>query len=157
MHTREYGSVYCFIHFYKRKLNLHLLRITFFVECLKLRLELRTAKSIFETDNIPIVSQKDPLTAKIIRNAHLANKDGPGVVHNIAKTTQAISVRSMGLRIARVNNLSKNNLSRRLFSLNQKTMLIRKGEKIFYIFTYVIIFWVLSLYHFPFGSGQPYF
>lgn len=127
------------------------------MECLKLRLELRTAKSIFETDNIPIVSQKDPLTAKIIRNAHLANKDGPGVVHNIAKTTQAISVRSMGLRIARVNNLSKNNLSRRLFSLNQKTMLIRKGEKIFYIFTYVIIFWVLSLYHFPFGSGQPYF
>ena len=47
------------------------------VECFKLRLVHRTAKSIFGTDNIPMVSQKDPLTAKIIRNAHLANKDGP--------------------------------------------------------------------------------
>ena len=59
------------------------------VECLKLRLDHRTAKNIFRTSNIPVISQKDPLTAKIIRNAHLANKDGPGIVHNLAKTTKA--------------------------------------------------------------------
>ena len=43
------------------------------VKCLRLRLEHRTAKSIFGTDNIPMISPKDPLTAKIIRNAHLVH------------------------------------------------------------------------------------
>ena len=63
------------------------------VECLRLRLEYGTAKGIFGTDNIPMISSKDPLTAKIIRNAHLVNRHGPGVIHNLAKTTKANLVR----------------------------------------------------------------
>ena len=63
------------------------------VECLKMRLYHRAARNIFGTINIPVINHKDPLTAKIIRNAHLANKDGPGVIHNLAKTTKANLVR----------------------------------------------------------------
>ena len=58
-----------------------------------MRLDQRTAKNIFGTINIPVINSKDPLTAKIIRNTHLANREGPGVIHNLAKTTKANLVR----------------------------------------------------------------
>ena len=59
------------------------------VGCLKMRLEHKTAMSIFGTATIPIISSKDPLTAKLMRAAHLANRDGPRAIHNLTKTTMA--------------------------------------------------------------------
>ena len=59
------------------------------VGCLKMRLEYKTAMSIFGTTNIPIISSKDPLTAKLMRAAHLANRDGPSTIQNQTKTTMA--------------------------------------------------------------------
>ena len=63
------------------------------IGCLKMRLEHRTAMSIFGTTTIPIINSKDPLTAKIMRAAHLANRDGPRAIHNLTKTTMANLVR----------------------------------------------------------------
>ena len=63
------------------------------IGCLKMRLDHRTGRNIFGTINIPVINSKDPLSAKIIRNAHLANREGPGVIHNLAKMTKANLVR----------------------------------------------------------------
>ena len=63
------------------------------IGCLRMRLEYRTAMSIFGTVNLPIISSRDPLTAKLIRAAHLANRDGPRTIHNLTKTTVANLVR----------------------------------------------------------------
>ena len=55
------------------------------IGCLKMRLDHRTGRNIFGTTNIPVINSKDPLSAKIIRNAHLANREGLGVIHNLTQ------------------------------------------------------------------------
>ena len=59
------------------------------IGCLCLRLEKEVANSIYGTLCIPIISPKDLLTAKLIRNAHWLPGNTARAVHNLTKTTLA--------------------------------------------------------------------
>ena len=45
------------------------------IHCLHLRIEKEVAKQIYGTQNVPILSYKDPVTAKFIREAHWVKRD----------------------------------------------------------------------------------
>ena len=59
------------------------------IGCLCLRLESEVANSIYGTSCIPIISPRDLLTAKLIRNAHWLPYETPRAVHNLTRTTFA--------------------------------------------------------------------
>ena len=59
------------------------------IGCLRLRIEKEIASQIYGTLNIPILSYKDPVTAKLIRNSHWMRGDVSRGVPNLTKSTLA--------------------------------------------------------------------
>ena len=59
------------------------------IGCLRLRIEKEIASQIYGTLNIPILSYKDPVTAKLIRSSHWMRGDVSRGVHNLTKSTLA--------------------------------------------------------------------
>ena len=57
------------------------------IHCLHLRLEKEVAKQIYGTQNVPILSYKDPVTAKFVREAHWVKGEIGRGMHNLTKTT----------------------------------------------------------------------
>ena len=57
------------------------------IHCLHLRLEKEVAKQIYGTQNVPILSYKDPVTAKFLREAHWVKGEVGRGMHNLTKTT----------------------------------------------------------------------
>ena len=57
------------------------------IHCLHLRLEKEVAKQIYGTQNVPILSYKDPVTAKFVREAHWVKGEVGRGMHNLMKTT----------------------------------------------------------------------
>ena len=59
------------------------------VGCLRLRVEKEVANKIYWTLNIPVLSHKDSVTAKLIRSSHWMQGDVSRGVHNLTKSTLA--------------------------------------------------------------------